>query len=53
MQPRRSCGGEALRGREGVASLDRDLLAPAFEQPHDAAFEDIDRGVDQHVSMLT
>ena len=51
VEPRRARGGEALRGRDRVAAVDRDPLATALGEADDASVEDVDRRIDDEVLL--
>ena len=46
MEPPRAFAAEPARELDGVAALDRDRLATALREPHDASLEDVDRRED-------
>ena len=46
VEPGRALRDEALCSRDGVAALDRHLLAPPFVETNDAALEDVQSRVD-------
>ena len=51
VEPRRARAGEALRGRDRVAAVDRDLPATALGEADDPSVEHVDRRIDDEALL--